>query len=117
MLGSRLIRSSNAASHCSVLVSLWNCLSSVFLASRRGTNCGLLLLWPEVPQSFTCCALRDSILPMLAVKTSYFRYYHLEPVCPFSCNINKTFTSSQMPLTGYLTFLDHCSLNLRKGKG
>ncbi len=34
-------------------------------------------------------------------------FYHLKPVWPFSSDINQTFSSTQLPLTGYFSFSDH----------
>ncbi len=63
-------------------------------------------------QGSTCCAFRDGILHTLVVTSGYLSYCCLSIisslVCPFSSDINKAFSSTQLLLTG-------CFLLLRPG--
>lgn len=75
-----------------------------FIVHRRGAWCSLLLL-------SSASRFRDAFLHMLVVRSGYLGY------CGFSIsskqsrysrltsNINKAFSSSELPLTGYFIFL------------
>ncbi len=103
----------------SSIVQFWracvNCsLRFLFLADRSGTRCGLLL------QGSTCCVQRwysaylgcnewlfELLLP----------FYHLYQSAhsPLTSDINKAFSSTQLPLTGYFLFFGSFSVNPRDG--
>ncbi len=61
-------------------------------------------------QDSTGCAFRDGIQHTLVIEL-LLPFYHLLPVCPFSSDINKTFSSIQLPLTGYFLFFGPLSVN------
>ncbi len=96
----------------SSIVQFWwsgvNCsLRVLFLSDRSGTRCGLLLL------GLTCCVFRDGVLQMLVVTSGYLSYCCLSIISnqsvhsPLTSDINKAFSSTQLPLTGYFSFSDH----------
>ncbi len=82
-----------------------NCsLGFLFLADRSGTRCGLLL------QGSTCCVFRDGVLRTFVVTSGYMSYCCLSIISnqsahsPLTSDINKAFSSTQLPLTGYFLF-------------
>ncbi len=78
---------------------------------------------------FCCCSTSASGFDVLCVQRWYSAYigcnewlfelllpfYHLYPVCPFSSDINKAFSSTRLPLTGYFLFFGPFSVNPRDG--
>ncbi len=72
-------------------------------------------------QGLTCCAFRDGILHTLVVTSGYFSYRCLSIISnqsahsPLSSDINKAFSSKQLPLTGHFLFFGPFSINPRDG--
>ncbi len=108
------VSSDQATFFQSSIVQFWwacaNCsLRFLFLADRSGTRCGL------------CCAFRDGILHTLVVTSGYLSYCCLSIISnqsahsPLTSDINKTFPSTQLPLTGYFFFFGPFSVNPRDG--
>ncbi len=70
-------------------------------------------------QGSTCCAFRDAILNTLVVTSGYLSYCCLSIISnqsahsPLTSDINKAFSSTQLPLTGYFLFLGPFSINPR----
>ncbi len=67
------------------------------------------------------CAFRDGILHTLVVMSGYFSYCCLSIISnqsahsPLTSDINKAFSSTQLPLTGYFLFFEAFSVNSRDG--
>ncbi len=98
-------------------------------------NCILnaVLIWPErhpvwssaagvhLFQGSTCCVFRDGILHTLVVTSGYLSYCCLSIISnqsvhsPLTSDINKAFSSTQLPLTGYFLLLGSFSVNPRDG--
>ncbi len=74
-------------------------------------------------QGSTCCVFRDDILHILVVTSGYLSYCCLSIISnqsahsPLNSDINKAFSSTQLPLTGYFLFFGPFSVNLRDGCG
>ncbi len=72
-------------------------------------------------QGSTCCAFRNGILHILVVTSGYLSYCCLSIISnqsvhsPLSSDINKAFSSTQLPLTGYFLFFGPFSVNPRDG--
>ncbi len=72
-------------------------------------------------QGSMCCEFRDGILHTLVVTNVYFSYCCLSIISnqsahsPLISDINKAFSSTQLPLTGYFLFFGAFSLNPRDG--
>ncbi len=72
-------------------------------------------------QGSTCCAFRDGILHNLVVTSDYLSYCCLSIISnhsahsPLTSDINKAFSSTQLPLTGYFLFFGPFSVNSRDG--
>ncbi len=72
-------------------------------------------------QGLMCCAFRDGILHTLVVTSGYLSYCCLSIISkqsahsPLTSDINKTFPSTQLPLTGYFLFFGPFSVNPRDG--
>ncbi len=72
-------------------------------------------------QGSTCCVFRDGILHILVVMSVYLSYSCLSIISnqsvhsPLTSDINKAFSSTQLPLTGYFVFLGPFSVNPRDG--
>ncbi len=72
-------------------------------------------------QGSTCCVFRDGILQILVVTSDYFSYCCLSIISnqsvhsPLTSDINKAFSSTQLPLTGYFLFFGPFSVNTRDG--
>ncbi len=72
-------------------------------------------------QGSTCCAFRDGILHILVVTSGYLSYWCLSIISnqsansPLTSDINKVFSSTQLPLTGYFLFSGPFSVNPREG--
>ncbi len=72
-------------------------------------------------QGLTCCVFRDGILQTLVVTSDYLSYCCLSIISnqsvhsPLTSDINKAFSSTQLPLTGYFLFLVPFSVNPRDG--
>ncbi len=70
-------------------------------------------------QGSTCSAYRDGILPTLIVTSGYLSYCCLSIISnqsahsPLTSDINKPFSSTQLPLTGYFLFFGPFSVNPR----
>ncbi len=112
---SRLIRPGKVLQ--SSIVQFWwvcvNCILRVlFLSDRSGTRCGLLLLEP-ICFRVRCVVCSDGILQILVVTSGYLSYCCLSIISnqsahsPLTSDINKTCSSTQLPLTGYFSFSDH----------
>ncbi len=106
----------------SSIVQFWwicvNCILRVlFLSDRSSTRCGLLLLEP-ICFRVRCCVFRDGILQILVVTSCYLSYCLLSIISnqsvhsPLTSDINKAFSSTQLPLTGYFLFFRPFSVNL-----
>ncbi len=69
-------------------------------------------------QGSTCCVFRDGILQILVVTSGYLSYCCLSIISnqsvhsPLTSDINKAFSSTQLPLTGYFLFFRPFSVNL-----
>ncbi len=110
----------------SSIVQFWwacvNCsLRFLFLADRSGTRCGLLLLlpicfrvWRVVRSEMVFC------IPWL-ITSGYLSHCCLSIISNQSAHsaltsdINKTFSYTQLPLTGYFLFFGPFSVNPRDG--
>ncbi len=70
-------------------------------------------------QGSMCCVFRDGILHTLVVTSGYLSYCCLSIISnqsahsPLSSNINKTFSSTEPPLTGYFLLFGPFSVNPR----
>ncbi len=121
---SRLIRPGNVFTifYCPVLVSLCELypLFPVLIWQERhpvwSSAAGAHLL-----QGSTCCVFRDGILHNLVVTSGYLSYCCLSIISnqsahsPLTSDINKAFSSTQLPLTGYYLFFRPFSVNPRDG--
>ncbi len=110
---SRLIRPSNVFTifYCPILVSLCGLQPPFPVLSWQerhpvwSSAAGVHLL-----QGSTCCAFRDGILHILVVTSGYLSYCWLFIISnqsahyPLTSDINKAFSSTQLPLTGYFLF-------------
>ncbi len=73
-------------------------------------------------QGSTWCAFRDGIRHTLVVTSAYFSYCYLSIIynqsahSPLTSNINKAFSSTQLPLTGYFLFVGPFFVNPRDGQ-
>ncbi len=72
-------------------------------------------------QGSMCCVFRDGILQILVVTSDYLSYCCLSIISnqsahsPLTSDINKAFSSTQLPLTGYFLFFRPFSVNPRDG--
>ncbi len=72
-------------------------------------------------QGSMCCVFRDGILYTLAVTSGYLSYCCLSIISnqsvhsPLTSDTNKTFSSTQLPPTGYFLFFGSFSVNPRDG--
>ncbi len=72
-------------------------------------------------QGSICCAFRDGILHTLVVTSGYLSYCCLFIISnqsahsPLTSDINKAFSTTQLPLTGYFLFFGPFSVNPRDG--
>ncbi len=72
-------------------------------------------------QGSTCCVFRNAILHILVVTSGYLSYCCLSIISnqsvhsPLTSDINKAFSSTQLPLTGYFLFFRPFSVNPRDG--
>ncbi len=72
-------------------------------------------------QGSMCCVFRDGILQILVVTSGYLSYCCLSIISnqsvhsPLTSDINKAFSSTQLPLTGYFLFFRPFSVNPRDG--
>ncbi len=109
----------------SSIVQFWwacvNCsLCFLFLADRSGTRCGLLLLEP-IFFRVRRVVRSDGILHNLVVTSVFLSYCCLSIISnqsarsPLTSDINKAFSSTQLPLTGYFLFFGPFSVNPRDG--
>ncbi len=73
-------------------------------------------------QGSMCCVFRDGILHTLVVTSGDLSYCCLSIISnqsahsPLTSDINKAFSSTQLPLTGYLLFFRAFSVNPRDGR-
>ncbi len=71
--------------------------------------------------STCCCVFRDGILHSLVVTSGYLSYCCLSIFSnqsahsPLTSDINKAFSSTELPLTGYFLFFGPFSVNPRDG--
>ncbi len=121
---SRLIRPGNVFTifYCPILVSLCELYPPcpVLIWQERhpvwSSAAGAHLL-----QGSTCCVFRDGILHTLVVTSGYLSYCCLSIISnqsahsPLPSDINKVFSSTQLPLTGYFLFFGPFSVNPRDG--
>ncbi len=69
-------------------------------------------------QGSTCCAFRDGILHTLVITSGYLSYYCLSIISnqsahsPLTSDINKAFSFTQLPLTGYFIFFGDKTLEM-----
>ncbi len=72
-------------------------------------------------QGSMCCVFRDGVLQILVVTSGYLSYCCLTIISnqsvhsPLTSDINKAFSSTQLPLTGYFLFFGPFSVNPRDG--
>ncbi len=72
-------------------------------------------------QGSMCCVFRDGILHNLVVTSGYLSYCCLSIISnqsahsPLTSDINKAFSSTQLPLTEYFLFFGPFSVNPRDG--
>ncbi len=72
-------------------------------------------------QGSTCCVFRDGILHTLVLTSGYLSFCCLSIISNQSAHshltsdINKAFSSTQLPLTGYFLFFGPFSVNTRDG--
>ncbi len=72
-------------------------------------------------QGSTCCTFRDGILHTFVVTSGYLSYCCLSVISDQSAHsllifdINKVFSSTQLPLTGYFIFFGPFSVKPRDG--
>ncbi len=72
-------------------------------------------------QGSMCCAFRDGILHTLVVTSVFLIYCCLSIISnqsvhsPLTSDINKAFSSTQLPLAGYFLFFGPFSVNPRVG--
>ncbi len=72
-------------------------------------------------QGSTCCGFRDGILHTYVVTSGYLSFCCLSIISnqfahsPLTSDINKAFSSTQLPLTGYSLFFRSFSVNPRDG--
>ncbi len=72
-------------------------------------------------QGSMCCVFRDGVLQILVITSGYLSYCCLSIISnqsahsPLTSDINKAFSSTQLPLTGYFLFFRPFSVNPRDG--
>ncbi len=70
-------------------------------------------------QGSTCCVFRDGILHTLVVTSDYLSCLSIisnqSVHSPLTSDINKAFSSTQLPLAGYFLFFGPFSVNPRDG--
>ncbi len=72
-------------------------------------------------QGSTCCVFRDGVLQILVVTSGYLSFCCLSIISnqsvhsPLTSDINKTCSSTQLPLAGYFLFFRPFSVNPRDG--
>ncbi len=106
----------------SIVQFCWVCVNYIlrvlFLSDRSGTRCDLLLL------ESICFRVRRVVcsemvfcIPWLYRVVIWVTVVFLSSltVCPFSSDINKAFSSTQLPLTGYFLVFGPFSVNPRDG--
>ncbi len=103
----------------------WACANCsfrfLFLADRSGTPVWSSAAVAHLLQGSTYCVFRDGILYTLVVTSGYLSYCCLSIISNQSAHsllttdINKAFSSTQLPLTGYFLFFGPFSVNPRDG--
>ncbi len=101
--------------------SVW-IVSSVCCSYLTGAAPGVVFCcWSPSASGFRCCVFRDGILQILVVTSGYLSYCCLSIISnqsvhsPLTSDINKAFSSTQLPLTGYFLFFRPFSVNPRDG--
>ncbi len=97
-------------------------VSSVCCSYLTGAAPGVVFCcWSHLLQGSMCCVFRDGILQILVVTSGYLSYCCLSIISnqsvhsPLTSDINKTFSSTQLPLAGYFLFFRPFSVNPRDG--
>ncbi len=121
---SRLIRPGNIFPilYCLMLVILCELYPPFPVLSRQDRH----PVWSSAAgahllQGSTCCVFRDGILHTLVVMSGYLSYCCLSIISnqsvhsPLTSDINKSFSSTQLSLTGYFLFFGPFSVNPRDG--
>ncbi len=105
----------------SFVESVW-IVSSVCCSYLTGAAPGVVFCcWSPSASGFMCCVFRDGILQTLVVTSGYLSYCRLSIISnqsahsPLTSDINKAFSSTQLPLTGYFLFLRPFFANPRDG--
>ncbi len=89
--------------------------------NRDSSDQATFFQFSHLLQGLTCCAFRDCILHILFVTSGYLNYCCLSIISnqsghsPLTSDINKTFSSTQLPFTGYFLFFRPFSVNPRDG--
>ncbi len=98
-----------------------NCILRVlFLSDRSGTGV-VFCCWSPSASGFDVLCVQRCILYNLVVTSGYLCYCCLSIISnqsahsPLTSDINKTFSSTQLPLTGYFLFFGPFSVNPRDG--
>ncbi len=118
---SRLIRKGNVLLLSSFGESVW-IVSSVCCSYLTGAAPGVVFCcWSPSASGFDVLCVQRCILQILVVTSDYLSYCCLSIIAnqsahsPLTSDINKAFSSTQLPLTGYFLFFRPFSVNPRDG--